>query len=159
MISILGKSYLVRIEAQAMQAAAHTFLEVVAGSTKLLGLVELSVSQAISTASAFAKVEAQRKSAAATGGVSFTPLPLVPNQGASSFTAKIEGGTTFSAEGTVTDQLDVESFNVLSGLRWTPTPSGVLWVPPSGILALKWASTPPAAVTAWDVTAKFVEVG
>lgn len=138
-------------------STAITFMELVSSSARLLEIIEGFLGQEGSTTSASAVAQFVRKSVAATGGTAFTPIPLQPGIGASSFTAKIQGGTPFSAEGTISDSLDRIPFNVLQGCPYVPTPEGRIWVAPSGIFSWKFPSAP--ASQSWTAFLKVAEIG
>lgn len=138
-------------------STAITFIEMVASAARLLEIIEGVLTQEGSTTSANAVAQLVRKSVAATGGTAMTPIPLQPGIGASAFTAKVQGGTVFSAEGTISDNLDRLGFNVLQGLFYTPTPEGRIWAAPSGIASLKFAVAP--ASQNWTAYLKVAEIG
>lgn len=152
------KNYMVEMAAVVI-ATAITFCEVVAASTKLLLLVSFTLTQEASVASANIVSGLVRKSAAATGGTAFTPIPCQVGQGTSSFTAKIQGGTAFSAEGTITDQGPRFGFNALQALDW-PRNGGTeeaFWLAPSGIGAIKFQVAPASAT--FTLSSKWAEIG
>jgi hypothetical protein len=140
------KNYEVNMAAVVISTAI-TFCEVVAASTKLLILVSFSLGQELSVTSANIVAAIVRKSGAATGGTAFTPIPVQPGQGASSFTAKIQGGTAFSAEGTISDNGPRIPFNALQQCDY-PRNGGTeeaFWLAPSGVGSIKFPTAPASA--------------
>jgi hypothetical protein len=137
-------------------STAITVIQIKAGASAL-EILRASIGQKGSTASAIERIGLVRKSAAATV-TSATPLKLRPGDPA----ALAVGGTTATgitatAEGTDTDVLVDECFNIANGTwAWLPTPEERLWVPQGGIVALKFL-TAPAAQT-WYASVKFREL-
>lgn len=121
--------------------------------TTSLVLLRAWVSQSGSTTSTQQRIQINRKSAAATV-TSFTPIIV----GGSDQAAKAVGGTSAtgtnaSGEGTDTDVLIADVFNILNGWLWIPTPEERITVPAGGFIGLKFPAAPGAALT---VTAGFV---
>ena len=141
-----GFGYIIRMP-QASITAAKTLLQVKAGNSGLW-IVEARFFQITKTTSENLTLQWLRKSAAATV-TSFTPLKL--NPGAPS--ALAVGGTSAtgynaSAEGTDTDIIDEDIFNVINaGWLNIPIPEGRIWVPNGGIAGLKLLTAPAAAMT------------
>lgn len=135
------------------EAAAESQIEVTAPSDSILVLLRAWLTQDNAETSTMEVVEIIRKSAAGTG-TSVTPEPF--DEGAQAF-----GGTarrTMTAEGTVSEVVYRESFNILNGWLWVPTPEERVVVAPSGIIGLRFPEAPEASI---DVTAGliFQEVG
>lgn len=127
--------------------AAITLVQLLAGSSSMLRILRAWCSQSNQTTSAQQAIQIMRKSGAATV-TSFTPLKLSPGDAASNMTSSTSGtGTNASAEGTDTDVLYRDNFNVLNGWLWVPTPEERIVVPPSGILGLKFPIAPGSAMT------------
>lgn len=138
----MARVYVVNLTRVA-STTALTLIQVVAGASSGLEIVEARISQTASTTSTQVPIQINRKSAAATV-TAFTPLQLISGDGA----AKAIGGTTAtgitaSAEGTDTDILVQDTFNFLSGWIYLPVPEQRIRVAPSGIIGLKL----PVAVT------------
>jgi hypothetical protein len=132
--------YAVNLSAVVVDTAV-TIIEVTAASTKCLRIIEACVTQELSETSQQEVLQWVRKSATGTG-TAFTPLPLA-GSGTASFTAK---ASEFSAEGTVTDLIGPRmAFNTLSGWFYAPLPESRIWVPPSGILGLRFPTAPASA--------------
>lgn len=127
-------------------SGAITLVQVKAGAVPL-HLLRAWVSQNGSTTSAMQRIGIVRKSSAATVTL-FTPLKYSTGSAASLAVGSTSGtGHTATAEGTDTDVLCPDSFNVLSGWLWVPTPEERISVPPSGIIGLKFLSAPSSALT------------
>lgn len=152
---INARTYDVKL-ARVAVSAQKTVIEVVAGANRLLALIYASLTQDSSTTSAMRSAEFCRKSAGVTGGSAFTPIPTQPNQGASTFTAKVEA-TAITAEGTVTDRMIQEGFNILSGWFYRPGSDEYKYLAPSGIGALRLFDVTPAETYAGVAT--FGELG
>ncbi len=150
-----GYSYEVRNGGVAISTAI-TIIQIKAGASAL-EILRASISQRGSTTSTIERVGILRKSAAATV-TSATPLKLNPGDPA----ALAVGGTaatgiTGTAEGTNTDTLVDECFNIVNGIwAWLPTPSERIRVPQGGIIALAFL-TAPASQT-WYASMKFREL-
>lgn len=128
-------------------STAITLIQIKAGAARPLELLRAWLGQTASETSEQLPLSIRRKSAAATV-TSFTPIKYHP----SAPTADAAGGTSAtgynaSAEGTDTDVLVPDSFNVLQGWLWTPTEAERIYVPAGGIIALKLDAAPGAALT------------
>jgi hypothetical protein len=137
-------------------SAAITLCQLKASSSQPLQLIEARCSQSGSTTSAMQRIEIVRKSGAATV-TSYTPLPEIttdPAAGAVGGTSAT--GVNASAEGTDGDVLMAWDFNVLQGFLWQPVLEDRIWVPVSGIIALKFPGAPGSALTI-DAQLKFIE--
>lgn len=102
------------------------------------------------------RIQILRKTAAATV-TSYTPLlenTIDPAAGAVGSTSGT--GVNASAEGTDGDILVDWDFNVLQGFLWQPVLEDRIWVPVSGIIALKFPAAPGSALTI-DAQLKFIE--
>jgi hypothetical protein len=139
-------------------SGAITLLQIKAGTSRAVEIMRAWVSQSASTTSAQQRIQINRKSAAATV-TSFTPLVI--NGGA--VAANAAGGTSAtgtnaSAEGTDSDILIMDAFNVLNGWLWVPTPEERITVPAGGIVGLKFPAAPGSALT---ISAGFIfgEIG
>jgi len=147
--------YLARLQNISVSGAI-TLVQVKAGATQPLQLIEARCTQSISTTSAMQRIWICRKSAAATV-TSFTPLlenTIDPAAGAVGGAAAT--GINASSEGTDGDVLLEWDFNVLQGFLWQPVIEDRIWVPAAGIIALKFPAAPGAALTI-DAELKFIE--
>lgn len=134
-------TYIIHGDAQTI-ATAITILEVTAPSTGSLVLYRAWVQQSSSTTSAMQRIRILRKSATITGTAS--PPSAVPTEvgmPASGMTIK----WIATAEGTDGVILTEETFNVLNGYLYLPVPEERFYVPPSGIIALKFPAAPSSA--------------
>lgn len=137
-------------------SAAITLCQLKASSSQPLQLIEARCTQSGSTTSAMQRIQILRKTAAATV-TSYTPLlenTIDPAAGAAGSTSGT--GTNASAEGTDGDILVDWDFNVLQGFLWQPVLEDRIWVPVSGIIALKFPGAPGSALTI-DAQLKFIE--
>lgn len=133
-------------------ATAITVLQLTAPSTMAVEILSASATQSTSVTSAAAEIALVRKSAAATV-TALTPLRLFPGGPAASST----GGRTATAEGTDTDLVIQEGFNILNGWVYTPVPEERIFVPPSAIIGLKFTAAPTSAT--WKTRIVFREIG
>lgn len=122
---------------------AITILQVKAGAAAL-ELIRAGVTQGLSETSTQEHIQIVRKSAAATV-TSFTPRKYNPGDPV----ALAVGGTaatgyTGTAEGTDTDILVDDGFNILNGWLWVPTEDRIV-VPQAGIIAMKFPVAPGTA--------------
>lgn len=127
-------------------SSAITIMQLKVGANSVAKIHRVWANQSGSTTSAQQRIQLLRKSAAATV-TSYTPLLLDPGDGA----AKSVGGTsatgiTATAEGTDGNIHITESFNVLSGYLYLPTPDERIIVPAAGIFAVKFPTSPGGLV-------------
>ena len=95
-----------------------------------------------------------RKSAAGTG-TSFTPVPVAVGYPSSGSTCR----TANSAEGTISATQHVDAWNLVAGYEWVALDEqGRIVVPPSGIFAVKLATT-PAASKNFSALIEYIEKG
>ena len=123
-------------------SSAITLIQLKAGATIPLEIIRATVAQNNSTTSAMQSVILVRKSGAATV-TSFTPVKTDEQDGA----AAAAGGTSATgiiatAEGTDTDIMLNDAFNVLNGWLYLPVPEERIRVAPAGFLGLKFPNAP-----------------
>ena len=128
-------------------SAAITLIQLKAGATVPLEILRANVAQHNSTTSAMQPVILVRKSAAATV-TSFTPVKTDENDGAASAAGGTSAtGVNASAEGTDTDVVFNDAFNVLNGWLYLPVPEERIKVLGAGIIGLKFADAPSTALS------------
>lgn len=133
-----------------------TMLEISNAATQLLLITRAWCTQSSSTTSAQQRIELLRKSAAGTLTNTLTPAKVTPGSAASGVTS---AKTTATVEGTATDILIEDSFNVLQGWLWVPScPEERIVVAPSGIIALKLPAAPAASIT-FSYGLEWIELG
>lgn len=126
-------------------STAITILQIKAGAAAL-ELIRAWLTQKGSTTSASERVSIVRKSAAATV-TSLAALKHSPNDPAAlAVNGTAATGHTGTAEGTDTDIVVDEGFNVLNGWNWVPTPEERILVPQAGIISLKFLTAPASQV-------------
>ncbi len=140
-----GRIYVVTMSALS-QTTAKTLIQIAAASGNPLELLRCTITQSDGDASEQARAIIRRKSAAATV-TSFTPILLDPD----GIAAKAVGGTALTGtnatvEGTGTDIIVDEGFNILSGFVWVPTPEERIRVNGGGFIGLELGSTIAAAL-------------
>lgn len=139
-------------------SGAITLVQIKAGTSRAVEIMRATVAQSASSASAMQRIQINRKSAAATV-TSFTALAArMGDSAADAVGGTSATGTNASAEGTDTNILIVDVFNVLNGWLWIPTPEERITVPAGGIIGLKFPAAPGSALT---ITASmtFAEIG
>lgn len=140
-------TYIAEINATAF-TAARTLVQVKAGASCALEIIAVGISQVTKSTSELWRVSVLRKTAAATV-TSFTPLKMESTLPASLAVGGTSAtGYNATAEGTDGDILHEDHFNLLNGgWLWLPVPDERIWVPPSGIIAVKNFTTPAASTT------------
>jgi len=136
-----GRAYVALMEGVSVSTAI-SLVEFTAPSDAIVELLSAWITQDTSETSTQEVVAILRKSAAGTG-TSFTARLLEASDAAFGGTCR----TLMTAEGTPTDILVREGFNILNGFFHKPVPEERIIVPPSGILAIKFAVAPAAAIT------------
>lgn len=121
-------------------STAISVLEVTAPSSMALAIHRAWFTNSSSATSSECDVTLLRKTGTITG-TALTPTPLEKSGPAATFTAK----RTATGEGTDGDIVAGEGFNVLNGWLYVPTPEERIWVPPSGMLAMKLQAAPSSA--------------
>lgn len=124
-------------------SAQKTLVEITAASDAIVTIHEAWISQDASETSTQEVASLIRKTAAGTG-TSYTVKLLAPNTDAAF------GGTCrtdCTAEGTLGDEIVREGFNILNGWYYKPVPDARPIVPPSGIIGIRFAVAPAAAIT------------
>lgn len=111
-------------------------------------IIRVTVCQSNLTASAMQRVQIVRKTGAATV-TAFTPLEFNTGNPASLAVGSTTGtGITASGEGTDGDILIEETFNVLNGWLYFPSPEERIVVPANaGIIAVKFPAAPASSMT------------
>lgn len=129
-------------------SAAITLVQVKTGATVPAQIIRTVASQTSSTTSAMQAIQINRKSAAATV-TSFTPILTGPvtDPAASAVGGTAATGTNASAEGTDTNIIKQDVFNVLNGWMYLPTPKEYLFIDAATIVGLKFPVAPGSATT------------
>jgi hypothetical protein len=145
-MSLSGATYIVRLDSTAV-TAAKTLLQVKAGAAAPLELISAKISQITKTTTELLNIQILRKSAAATV-TSFTPLKLDPgNPTAAAVGGTAATGINATVEGTDTDIILSEVWNILNGVwQYLPLPEERIWVPAAGILGIKLNTAPAASM-------------
>lgn len=147
----LGNPY--KITNTATHSTAITILQARAHATRPLVVIRVWLETA-ATVTASATIQILRQTTAGTmTTLSPGPLPLRPNVPTAGFTA----GQTATAEPTAGDVLVHESFNVVNGYLWLPTPDEQIVIPAAGFLGLKFSVAP--ATQTWVYGMTLVEIG
>ena len=127
-------------------STAITVLQLKAGANNGFEIVRAQANQRGSTTSVEEAIALVRKSAAATVTAAVAGTTLFfrdPNQAAASLSLGTAAtGVTATVEGTDGDVAWEEGFNVLNGWLYLPVPEERIYVPPAGIIALKFLSAP-----------------
>jgi hypothetical protein len=137
-----GRMYTAVFEAVSVSAVQDLF-EINAPSSAIIFLHEVTLGQSNSVTSQELKWKIHRASTSGSGGSTPTAGPTLPGDAAFTGTVKCNS-TTQGTAGTV---LKADTFNVLSGLQWTPTPECQFLIPPSGRLTVSLDTAPSGALT------------
>jgi len=142
-------------------STAITILQIKAVSCSL-EIVRAWVNQESSTVSAQTAIQLNRKITTAASVTSLTPLLLEPNGAAAlAVGGAAATGRTATAEGTDSDVLIREGFNVLNGWLYLPVPEERIVLSPLSIatstLGLKFPVAPPNVT--YDYGIVFREIG
>ena len=113
----------------------QTIIEIAAAADQQLTLIEAHISQTNSETSTMEVMDIVRFATAGTGGTAITEQPLDPGDSASSFVAVEEP----TAEGGTPTVVAVESWNILTGYHYVPTPKGRFILEGSDIIAIRIA--------------------
>ena len=152
-----GYVYVVRLASTA-QTTAKTLIQIKAGAAPI-DIIRCEVGQVTKTTSELLSIQLLRKSAAATV-TSATPLLVssTTQPAALAIGGATSTGTNASAEGTDTDILYEEVWNILNG-SWVflPVPEERHRIPQAGFWGLKLA-TAPAASMSIEAVVTFEEV-
>jgi hypothetical protein len=141
-------TYTVHADAQTISTAI-TILELTAPATGMLEIVRAWCQQSSTTTSNQVRIQLLRKSGTITGTA--TPPSAVPHQvGQQAWDGTVKWKAT--AEGTDGVIPLEENFNILNGWLYLPVPDERVWVPPSGIIALKFPAAPPSASWSYGIT-------
>lgn len=141
MLGVSTGTYEVHGDAQTV-ATAITILEVTAPATGMYKLLRAYVNQSSVTTSTTTRIRLLRKSGTITGTAS--PPSAVPTQvGQAAFDGTVKWIAT--VEGTDGVFIKEEAFNYLSGWELVFGDAEAPWVPPSGIIALKFPAAPTSA--------------
>jgi hypothetical protein len=147
----LGNPY--KIHDSQTVATAITILQARAHATRPLVVTRLWLDCATATA-ATAAIQVLRQTTSGTmTTLSPGPLPLRPNVPTAGFTA----GRTATVEPTASDILVMESFNVVNGYLWLPTPDEQWVIPAAGFLGLKFSTAPASQVFTYGM--HLIEIG
>jgi hypothetical protein len=137
-------------------SAAITLVQIKAGATNPLQLIEARCSQSGSTTSAMQRIQIAKLTAASTV-TSTTPLLENPSDAAANAVGGVSAtGVNASAEGTYTDIYVDWDFNVLQGFLWQPVLEDRIWVAAAGIIGMRFPGAPGSALTI-DAQLKFLE--
>lgn len=133
--------YTVHGDAQPISTAI-TILELTAPATSAIEIYRAWLSQSSNTSTTQVQIRLLRKATSITGTASPpTPIPLEVGMPASGATVKWKA----TAEGADGNILIDDSFLLTSNWLYLPVPEERIWVPPSGIIAMKFPSAPPNA--------------
>lgn len=147
-------TYVVGFQRQTISTGI-TVIQIKAGPANALEVIRAGISQRGSTTSAQEGVQILRKTGGATvTGV--TPTLLGTRDPAATAASSSTGtGTIATAEGTDGAVLVEDGFNVLNGWLFLPTPEERIYVPASGIVAMKFPVAP--ASQSWSAYMVFRE--
>lgn len=149
----MGRMYAVVFEQVAVSAVVD-FFQLTAASTCSVIIHACYISQAVSETSEQLPILVHRGSTDGSGGASPTPSPLEEGDAAAESAAETNN-TSQSTEGVF---IHAETFNVLNGWIWRPTPECRPVLSPSGRLVVELQTAPAAELTMNGVLL-FEEIG
>lgn len=141
-------------------ASSITILQLKAGAGKGFQILRAWVTQSSSTTSAQESIALLRKSAAATVTTAVLGTHLFkhdtdgPDPDLSLGTSAT--GFTASGEGTDDDEIWSQGFNTLIGALYLPVPEERIYIPPGGIIAMKFPAAPASKTWTAGITIKEV---
>lgn len=156
----MGRVY--TVTASGSETAAGDFLEILVPADAAMILHQVVVTQdteAGDAASEQVRVNINRVTGAPTsgsGGGTPTPTPVSSGDAAAGIT--VESFNTTDLTGGTETIIHSESFNVMAGMNYLPTPDARPEFAPSTRCMVKLISTPADSIT-FQVTATFEEVG
>lgn len=151
-----GRMYSVTFEEVAV-TAVQDFFEINAPATAVVVLHSVSVSQSSDAGDAQSEmlnILYHRGSTSGSGGSVPTARPMLVGSAAFAGTVEVNN-TTQSTEGVI---LRSETFNVLAGYVWQPTPEERIVIAPSGRLIIELQTAPADSLT-MSGTAVFEAIG
>jgi hypothetical protein len=144
----MGRFYSATFSGVAVSAQIDLF-EITAPATAAIILHEVHITQDASEVSEMLPVLIRRVNPTATsgsGGTALTPAKLQPGDAASGATVE-SMNTTPAASSTTLEVINRLAENVLNGWHWTFAPELRPILPPSGMMVVRLAATPAAALT------------
>jgi hypothetical protein len=135
-------------------SAAQDLFEIVAPSDAVVIVHGFVIGQSSDTDSEQLNILVHRGSTSGSGGTSVTPSPL--EVGDAAFGGTVEANNT--SQGTEGTFIHSDTFNVLNGYVWVPTPECRPVLSPAGRLIIELQTAPADALT-MSGTAYFEEVG
>lgn len=131
-------------------AAQQDLFELTAPAATGLMIHEIRIGQSSTTTGAELLLRLKRGTSTTTsgsGGGTATPVALCPGDAASVTTVEINNTTKMVVGSGTISQLLADTFNVLSGWIWLPTPEMRIVVSPSQRFTVELATTPGASLT------------
>jgi len=154
-------NHMYAIRHSAAVSTAITILQIASGATGPLEIIQASLTQRGSVTSLEEEISWVRKSAAATvtaGVVGTHVFKLSPGDPTPSLLLSTTGtGVIATSEGTDTDILWREGFNVLNGWIWQPVPQARIILPAAAFIGLKFFTAPTSQN--WDIEVIVRELG
>ena len=162
----MSRRYSVAVNARTIENAAATLIAINAGTTRSLEFLRAWVGQAANATSAQEDIEIGTKATTFSTLGSVEPAKLTTSDPASEIVGATDGaagkcGIDATTEGAgATTVIWPDSFNVLNGWLWVPTPKEVITFPAGGSLActLKFSAA-PTTLTGWAFGMIFGELG
>ena len=115
----------------------QTIIEIAAASDQHATIIEAHITQTNAETSTMEVMDIVRFATAGTGGTAITEQPLDPGDSASSFVAVEEP----TAEGGTPTVVGIESWNILNGYHYVPTPKARHILEGGDIIAFRIAET------------------
>ena len=140
-----GRMYSAVFEEVAVTAVQDLFTLIASSSTVIAvhGIWISQSSDAGDAASEQLNILIHRGSTTGSGGSALTARPL--HNGLAAFSGTIRANDT--TQGTEGNQIFADSFNVMAGWQWIPTPEMRPHIPPSGRLTVELQTAPADSLT------------
>lgn len=141
----MGRIYTSSFQAVAVTAAQDIF-ELTAPSTGMFRILSCRIGQSSEEADAQAEmlqIQITRYAASGSGGSTPTENPHLVGSAATGVVSEANNTT----QGTTPTVLLAEAWNVQIGWIYQPAPEEMIWVPPSGIIAIESPDTPADSIT------------
>ncbi len=142
----MGRVYTAFFAATAVTAAVD-FFEIAAPSTGMIKILSCRIGQTTEEADAQAEmlsISIVRYSTSGSVGGTVTPTPHQVGHAASGDTTVETNNTTQGGTPTI---IIADSWNVQVGWLYQPAPDEMIWIPPSGILAIESPDTPSDSIS------------
>ncbi len=142
----MGRVYTAFFESVAVTAAVD-FFELAAPSTGMMRILSCRIGQNTEEADAQAEMLAINITRYATSGSGGGTVTATPHQVGHAASGDSTVETNNTSQGGTPTVVIADAWNVQIGWLYQPTPEEMIWVPPSGIIAIESPDTPSDSIT------------